>query len=115
MGFFDNLPLASQIAFLNSAVKTMPDAVPGMEQMIGHWARAETDELAKMMNEGLEDPLLYRTLLVDRNQQWANWIAKRLEQPGTVFFAVGAGHLAGKESVQAQLAALGIATSRVVD
>jgi uncharacterized protein YbaP (TraB family) len=33
-----------------------------------------------------------------------------LQHPGTVFIAVGAAHLAGPDSVQAQLAKLGITT-----
>jgi uncharacterized protein YbaP (TraB family) len=31
-----------------------------------------------------------------------------LKQPGTVFIAVGAAHLAGPDSVQAQLAKMGV-------
>ena len=38
---------------------------------------------------------------------------RRLDKPGTVFIAVGAGHLAGPGSVQDQLAARGMATTRV--
>jgi uncharacterized protein len=52
-------------------------------------------------------------LLTNRNRAWAEWIAARLDKPGVVFMAVGAGHLAGEQSVQAQLAARGIASSRV--
>jgi uncharacterized protein YbaP (TraB family) len=40
-------------------------------------------------------------------------VRERLHKPGTVFVAVGAGHLAGKGSVQAQLAAAGISAQRV--
>lgn len=35
--------------------------------------------------------------------------------PGTIFIAVGAGHLAGPDRVQAQLQKLGIHTSRIAD
>ena len=42
-------------------------------------------------------------LLVDRNAKWAAWIAERMRTPGRVFIAVGAGHLAGPDSVQAHL------------
>jgi len=52
-------------------------------------------------------------LLWQRNRTWADWVQKRLETPGTVFVAVGAGHLAGAKSVQADLAAKGIHVSRV--
>ena len=52
-------------------------------------------------------------LLVDRNRNWAQWIKQRMTKPGTVFIAVGAGHLAGPDSVQAQLAKLGLKAERV--
>ena len=50
-----------------------------------------------------KSPVAYRMLFTDRNARWAQWIARRLQQPGTVFVAVGAGHLAGKDSVQHKL------------
>jgi uncharacterized protein YbaP (TraB family) len=57
------------------------------------------------MNEGMRDtPELAKILLTDRNARWAKWIEARLQKPGTVFLAVGAGHLAGADSVQAFLA-----------
>ena len=51
----------------------------------------------------LTDPVLRERLLTSRNANWAGWIEQRLEQPGTVFIAVGAGHLAGEGSVQDHL------------
>jgi uncharacterized protein YbaP (TraB family) len=36
-----------------------------------------------------------------------------MQQPGTVFIAVGAGHLAGPESVQRQLQARGFEVQRI--
>jgi uncharacterized protein len=61
----------------------------------------------------MDDPVLMDALLHSRNADWAEWIADRMEQPGTVFIAVGAGHLAGEKSVQDMLDAKGIAVSRV--
>ena len=39
-------------------------------------------------------------MLVRRNTNWADQIQTELEGSGTVFIAVGAGHLAGDDSVQ---------------
>ena len=57
-------------------------------------------------------PALYQHLLVQRNQAWAGKIVAMLQQPGTIFIAVGAGHLAGPDSVQAQLRKVGIEAVR---
>lgn len=114
IGFFDTLPEDLQIKFLNSAVSEMPQAKKVASIMVGSWAKGKPDKLAAVLNDGMNSmPEIKKVLLTDRNQRWANWIAKRMEQPGTVFVAVGAGHLAGKESVQAMLKANHLEAVRV--
>jgi len=54
-----------------------------------------------------------KQLLDRRNRAWAGWLEQRLAQPGTVLVAVGAGHLAGRNSVQEMLAARGLAAERL--
>ena len=113
LGFFDNLPEDVQIRFLNFTVDTIDEAADGMEQMVAEWANANVDALGELMNAGLEDKILYETLLVNRNINWAEWVDQRMEQPGTIFLAVGAGHLAGNDSLQAVLARKGFIAERI--
>ncbi len=113
LGFFDNLPEDIQIRFLNFTVDTIDEAADGMEQMVAEWANANIDALAGLMNAGLEDKILYETLLVNRNATWAKWVDQRMAQPGTVFLAVGAGHLAGDNSLQEMLAKKGLVAERI--
>lgn len=113
LGFFDNLPEDVQIRFLNFNVDSIDDMADGMENMVAHWANANISALAELMNAGLEEQILYDTLLSNRNANWAEWVDKRMDQPGTVFMAVGAGHLAGDASLQAQLAKRGFKIKRV--
>ena len=47
-------------------------------------------------------------MFTERNGRWADWIAARMQTPGTVFVAVGAGHLVGKDSLLVRLAERGI-------
>lgn len=78
------------------------------------WVRGDTATFEPMLEQmRAQSPIAYRTMFVERNSRWASWIAGRLDQPGTVFVAVGAGHLAGRDSVQAQLAAIGVGSVRV--
>ena len=51
--------------------------------------------------------------MIQRNRNWAQWIDKRMAEPGSVMLAVGAGHLAGTESVQRHLEAKGYKVQRV--
>lgn len=103
LGFFDNLPEEVQIEFLNFTVESLGEMTAGMENMVAEWANANVDALGELMNAGLEDKILYDTLLANRNATWAEWIEKRMDRPGTVFLAVGAGHLAGESSLQQKL------------
>ena len=111
--FFDDLPETVQIRFLNFTVETIDDAADGMEQMVTEWANANVDALGELMNAGLEDQIIYDTLLVNRNVNWSKWVEQRMQQPGTIFMAVGAGHLAGPSSLQAVLAKKGLVAKRI--
>lgn len=115
LGFFDTLPRDAQLAFLNESVKQMPTAAAEFADILFMWTRGNPDELGVRMNrsmlgqEQLADVLLYK-----RNARWAEWIKTRLDQPGTVFVAVGAGHLAGPKSVQDYLKAHGLSADRII-
>ncbi|MEN9289540.1 MAG: hypothetical protein RL317_1163 [Pseudomonadota bacterium] len=104
LSFFDSLPEPAQIKLLTQSVQDLPKAEQFAQDMTRYWLSGQPDELAKLMNKSMDStPELNKILLVDRNRRWAEWIAKRLDKPGTVFLAVGAAHLAGEDSVQAQL------------
>jgi uncharacterized protein len=114
MSMFDSLPEAEQIRLLEHTAATMKDMPETFARMTAAWNAGDAEGLAAMMNEmQSQSPKLHQALLADRNATWAKWIAKRLESPGTVFLAVGAGHLAGKDSVQDYLSRQNIKTSRI--
>jgi len=113
IGLFDELPEESQIAFLIEASRNVDNIKGQLDAMVAEWVEGDADGLAELMNEGLSDEALADQLLYMRNRNWANWIKGRMEAPGTVFIAVGAGHLAGDESVQDALEVLGVKTTRV--
>ena len=114
LGFFDKLPETQQVAFLNSVVKDMDKLGPTLDKMVVLWAKGDPDGLAVAMNESMAaTPELATMLLYDRNQRWADQIKTRMDKPGTVFIAVGAGHLAGDKSVQDYLTTRGLTATRV--
>jgi uncharacterized protein YbaP (TraB family) len=76
------------------------------------WARGDVEGLAASFVKDLP-PFLVEPLVRRRNQAWTSWLVSRLERPGTILFAVGAGHLAGPDSVQRMLAARGLTVTRV--
>lgn len=116
VGFFASLPMEQQVEFLNATVDGLPEMEKEFGDLLRYWQAGQPDRLAKSMNESLETtPQLAQVLLTNRNAHWAQWIKARLDQPGTVFVAVGAGHLAGKGSVQDQLQKLGLRARRLKD
>ncbi|MDD3799952.1 MAG: TraB/GumN family protein, partial [Novosphingobium sp.] len=113
LNLFDSMPMAEQLSYLRSTVEASPEMADMLGKMVVEWLDGDADELANLINEQDDDPALLERLLYSRNRTWAGWIARRLDRPGTVFVAVGAGHLAGPGSVQDVLARRGIASSRV--
>lgn len=113
LGLFDQLPEESQVRFLIETAEGIDQIKPMLDAMVVKWLAGDADALAKLMNEGLTDKVLAERLLYARNRNWAQWIDQRLDQPGTVFVAVGAGHLAGEQSVQDALGELGLKIHRV--
>lgn len=113
LGLFNDLPQAAQIAFLMEAAEGVGEATQTLDRMVAEWVKGDADKLAEIMNDGMNDPVLMEALLHSRNANWAKWIENRMAEPGTVFIAVGAGHLAGEKSVQDLLAAKGIVATRL--
>lgn len=114
LDMFDTIPEPQQIAFLNATVKELSRAEAMLDGIVESWAKGDPDGLATQINTSASiTPELQKTLLTDRNQRWADWIATRMEKPGTIFIAVGAGHLAGKGSVQDFLTAKKFKVTRI--
>lgn len=113
LGIFDGMTQQSQVAFMMEAATGIDEVKPMLDRMVAEWIKGDADQLAAVMNEGMSDPAVAEALLYARNRNWAEWIDTRLDKPGTVFIAVGAGHLAGGKSVQDYLAAKGITVTRV--
>ena len=113
LGIFDSMPQDAQVTFMMEAATGMDRGKEMIDRMVAEWANGNPEKLAAIMNEGMDDPKVAEALLYKRNANWAEWIGKRLETPGTVFIAVGAGHLAGDKSVQDYLAKRRIKAKRV--
>jgi uncharacterized protein len=113
LGIFDALPEEKQIRYLIDASADLDKGKEQMDMLMSSWAGGKPDELAELMNEGFDDPILYKKLLTDRNANWANWIKARMAKPGTVFMAVGAGHLSGPTSVPALIKKKGLTAKRI--
>ena len=85
-----------------------------MAEMQSAWKHGDQRVFARMLTQfERASPDTYRMMFTERNARWADWIAGRMQTPGTVFVAVGAGHLAGKDSLLVRLAEQGIPSARL--
>lgn len=111
---FHALSESAQAKMLEDTLEDMgatPPGAPSENDMA--WARGDTSHLDADFTEAKLGPELYDVLVRQRNAAWLGWLAQRMEKPGTVLFAVGAGHLAGPDSLQHLLATKGWVATRV--
>ncbi len=114
LGYFDKLSEQSQRLFLAGVVEDPQGCRAQFDAMLIAWKAGDTDAIATTFDAELSlSPELRDVLMSRRNAAWAEWVDKRMDQPGTVLVAVGAGHLAGQDSVQRMLAAKGLKATRV--
>lgn len=114
LSIFDGLPQDAQIDYLMETLAEIDGLAPMLKTMVDEWAEGDVQQLGAILNEAMEaDPVLAERLLYARNANWAVWIDDRLDAPGTIFMAVGAGHLAGTQKLQDKLAERGIEMTRI--
>ena len=96
---------------LDETVDAYINGEPAGDPDEADWLSGNLDAIAAEM-ESLP-PELYESLITRRNRGFADWLARRLDRPGTVLFAIGAGHLAGRVSVQSMLESRGLRVTRI--
>jgi uncharacterized protein len=114
LGMFSRLPGATPPKDAAAAARDKAAMAAVLNQLQAAWNRGDIESFTPMLNQmRAGSPQSYKLLFNDRNGRWAQWIAQRLQQPGVVFVAVGAGHLAGADSVQNKLALLHVRSQRI--
>lgn len=114
LGFFDNLPESAQRELLLGAIEDPAAARQQFNTMFQAWMAGDVKAIGKTFNAEFESsPELKAALLQRRNANWSGWLERRMQQPGTVFVAVGSGHLAGDDSVVELLKRRGYKVKRV--
>jgi uncharacterized protein YbaP (TraB family) len=116
---FNRLPSAPAAPAPRHAAEAQPanpmDSLSkAMAEMQSAWKRGDQSVFVRMLGQlQTASPETYRMMFTERNARWADWISARMQTPGTVFVAVGAGHLAGKDSLLVRLAERGLPSQRV--
>ena len=99
MSVFDSIPYEAQAEMLIETIKGGDTEDDAFKEMIDMYKNQNITKMVTFMSEeeqgieGYEDVLLYK-----RNKNWIPVMAKQMAA-NQVFFAVGAGHLGGKNGV----------------
>jgi hypothetical protein len=100
LGFFDKLPEDAQRKLLEGAIEDNKSMNADFSGMLAAWSRGDVKGIARTFDRDLSSsPAMQHWLIRKRNSNWSKWIEQRMAEPGAVMIAVGAGHLAGKDSV----------------
>jgi uncharacterized protein YbaP (TraB family) len=98
MGVFDKIPDSTEADMILEMIRTMDQQRKDLQVMINAYKNEDLQKLANQMSTSPEWKGFEDVLLVNRNRNWIPTMEAAMQQ-GTQLFAVGAGHLAGKDGV----------------
>ncbi len=103
IGVFDSIPYKDQAKMLVESINADNTEDAEFQQMIKMYKDQNIDAMVEMMHNGSSDLGAHEDiLLTGRNKNWIDKITTQAKKKPT-FFAVGAGHLGGKDGVIALL------------
>ena len=103
LGLFDAFSPAEQVAMLEQTLDDIERGPQFLRDTVAAWKAGDDGRLDALLNEEYRTDAasqrMYRLLIVERNHTMSTKIAGLLQQGGTYFVVVGAGHLVGDESI----------------
>ncbi|MES1201615.1 MAG: TraB/GumN family protein [Pseudomonadota bacterium] len=108
--FLSDLPPEDEMKLFVATIDDIEHDDDSTDEAQDAWVHGDVRRLARVVDTDLRSsgPVVYRTLITNRNAHWVEEIIRRLHGAGHTFIVVGAGHLAGDGSVIALLRARGI-------
>lgn len=95
---FDQIPDSAQSRMILEMIDHFPEQRNEFFQMVEAYRKQDLTALSEMMNSAPDMEGFEEVLLLKRNRKWIPVMQKAMAQ-GSVFFAVGAGHLSGPEGL----------------
>lgn len=106
--FFITLPPDVQLEMLRDTVSEINENPNLVDSLVEAWRTSNVDEMGKLANDSYTSPELQKILLTDRNARWVEKIGDWMNDDKSYLIVVGAGHLAGSDSVIAMLRDKGV-------
>jgi len=113
IGFFADLPQDVEVRLLEETMAEFEASPDQLDRLVTSWANGDQAAIDEVMNDQMraDAPELHDVIIVQRNARWVEEISELLEGSGTVFIAVGSGHLPGEQGVISLLRDRGIEVS----
>lgn len=103
----------AEVFFLEEGLRQSIDEPDQILKLVQAWRVGDQTAINDMLVTGMAGQNeVMEALLTRRNFDWASQIEELMHGSGTVFIAVGAAHLVGKQSVQVYLSEKGITAVR---
>ncbi|HET6536675.1 MAG TPA: TraB/GumN family protein [Sphingopyxis sp.] len=111
---FETLDESSQKMLLAQALQKAGSTAKDIDALLSSWARGDLIGLEQRVNEDVENiEPAYKTLILDRNLQWADWVDAQMSRGPTLLIAVGAGHMVGDQGLPSLLQKKGYQVQRL--
>lgn len=109
-GILAGLSEKEQLDFLSDTMDEIDKGIEELDKLAKAWIDGDVEAIGRFFVDEMKAkaPAVYDKLIVRRNIAWADKIEQILKGSGVQQIAVGAGHLAGPDSLQVQLAKRGI-------
>jgi len=110
-----DMPQSAQLASLEDAIDEFDQVGPIFGELVGAWKAGDEAKMDKLVNQGMraKSEIVWTEIILRRNERFAEKIGDRLQGAGTVFVAVGAGHMCGSDGVPALLHRRGFVVTRL--
>jgi len=108
ISLLDGMTSEQQDRLLADTLKGLDTEIANFDKLVGAWKEGDAPTVERITLADLkQDPVLYRRLLVERNQNWLPKLEALFNRPGHAFVVVGAAHLVGPDGLLAMFKAKG--------
>jgi uncharacterized protein YbaP (TraB family) len=105
---FDEMPMPDQDRLLQQSLRELETEIGSVAALLAAWKTGDAATIERIVLKDVKsDPLMYRRLIVERNQTWLPAIEALVGRRAPALVVVGAAHLVGPDGILAALRARG--------
>lgn len=108
LSFIENMGKENVDEFVRYSIRDLEEQLESFDDLIDEWKAGKSESmLAQLLKVEQNYPEIYKTLLVERNNNWIPLLESYFETPGVEFVLFGAMHLYGSFGILQQLQSRG--------